>query len=213
LDFAGDRLLVGTGAGEDESAVGIGADGVALRARPIGGEGEGARFAGGEADDDDLVGNRGEDLAGVARAADVVADAHGGVVEREFAAVVGEIFVTGEVQAQVADGLERHAVGFAGAGEDFFAGEFGGARVVAGEDEAADLGKGVAGGGDVVVVRAAGPERVFVELQALFADAAEDHRAEAAVAEREGLDPLAGGLRIPERQRLRRSGGLGGESE
>ena len=65
-------------------------------------------------------------------------------------------------------------------------------------EEATDFGEGGGGRGVGGVVGAAGPEGVLVELKAFVLDAAEDHGAEAAIAERKGLDPLGGGLAIPE---------------
>ena len=50
----------------------------------------------------------------------------------------------------------------------------------------------------------AGPHRVFVQLQMLFADAAEHHRAESAVADRQRLVPVRGRLRVPQPQIVRR---------
>ena len=62
-----------------------------------------------------------------------------------------------------------------------------------------------------VVVRLAGPDGLFVELDALVRDAAEDHGAQAAVAHRQGFHPELGGLAIPERKRswAKRRGGQG----
>ena len=48
------------------------------------------------------------------------------------------------------------------------------------------------------IVRSAGPECVFVQLQPLAIDATEHHRAEPPVADREGVCPPCGGLTIPE---------------
>jgi hypothetical protein len=49
-----------------------------------------------------------------------------------------------------------------------------------------------------VVVRLAGPHGAFVELNPLVGDGAEDHRAQTTVTNRERLDPLPGGLSVPE---------------
>ena len=135
-------------------------------------------------------------------AVEVVADADGGVVERKFAAIVGEIIVAGEMKPQIAHGLIRHAVGFARARHDFRGGEIRRAGVVAGEDASADFGQRLPGGRLIVVVRAAGPDGVLVELQAFLGGAAKHHRGEPAVADGQRLDPLACGLRIPEKQRI-----------
>ena len=67
------------------------------------------------------------------------------------------------------------------------------------------------GGGPLmrVAVRFPGPDRVFVELDAFGADSAEDHRAEEAVAHRQGLGPILRGLLIPEVPPAIRASGLG----
>ena len=57
-----------------------------------------------------------------------------------------------------------------------------------------------------VVVRLAGPDGALVELDALVRDAAEDHGAQAAVADGQGFDPEIRGLAVPESER-----GLGAE--
>ena len=62
-----------------------------------------------------------------------------------------------------------------------------------------------------VGVGLAGPDGVFVELDALVGDAAEDHGAEVAVADGQGFAPIGGGLVIPQHPlRLGRSG-VGGD--
>lgn len=94
----------------------------------------------------------------------------------------------------------------------FFA-EFLGLLEAAGEDGGAHLGEDGAGARVVPVARAAGPEGGFVELEAFGGDAAEDHGAEAAIADRQGLDPLAGGLVVTEEVLGGGGGSGGGEGE
>src|SRR5690606_142708 len=74
------------------------------------------------------------------------------------------------------------------------------------ENEAAHLGQGRLRIGIDGVVRAAREERIFVELKALERDAAEHHRADAPVADRQRLHPFIRRLSIPERKRLGRKG-------
>ena len=52
-----------------------------------------------------------------------------------------------------------------------------------------------------VIVRLAGPDGAFVELDALLGRAAEDHCAQPAVADRQSFFPLDGGLAVPEGSR------------
>ena len=79
-------------------------------------------------------------------------------------------------------------------------------------DRAADIGEYVLRLRVVPVSRRARPQRVVVQLQVLLDDLAEDHRAEASVADREGLHPLAGGAVVPELER-RRVVAVGGEAQ
>ena len=74
-------------------------------------------------------------------------------------------------------------------------------RRTARRDERADLGQRVLRAGIVPVRRPARPERVVVQLQALDADVAEHHRAEAAVADRQRLDPLRRGASVGQKER------------
>ena len=64
------------------------------------------------------------------------------------------------------------------------------------EQQAAHFGKMFQGIRVVRFTRPAHPQRVLVELDALGDDVAEHHRAKAAVAERQGLVPFAGRVRI-----------------
>ena len=58
-----------------------------------------------------------------------------------------------------------------------------------------------ASGRSALSLRLAAPHGDFVELESLLLDAAEDHRAQAAVADGERFLPLGGGTVIPERPR------------
>ena len=58
--------------------------------------------------------------------------------------------------------------------------------------------------GTIPIARGAGPERVFVELQPFGRHAAEDHRAQASVADGKSVAPEVGGLVVPEDERAGR---------
>jgi hypothetical protein len=121
-----------------------------------------------------------------------------GRVEVELEAVVFNLRVRrethgGEVEVEVAEGLiARHALRD---GEHVCLRELFRFRDLAGEEEFADAGDGLGGFG-VVAVEAglAVPDGLLIELDALKRRVAEDHGAEAAVADREGVRPLGGGL-------------------
>jgi hypothetical protein len=87
-----------------------------------------------------------------------------------------------------------------------------GVHVAAFGDGAANIGQDVLRLRVVPVCRRARPERVVVQLQVLLDDLAEDHRAEASVADRESLHPVAGGTVVPELER-RSVGAAGGEAQ
>ncbi len=106
----------------------------------------------------------------------------------------------GEVQQDITHGLEG---GFGGGLGHHVLGDFafGFAELVV-EEELSHIGEG--GGGIRVgrIVRTAGPESGFIEADNLGVNAAEHHRPLPAVAERQRLRPLRGGLAIPEGERF-----------
>ena len=65
----------------------------------------------------------------------------------------------------------------------------------------------------VAIASLAGPDDVFVELNAFGGNSSEDHRAEAAVSDRQRFDPLRRGSPIPERQRACGRAGVGAEGD
>ena len=132
----------------------------------------------------------------MAHAADRVSDCGDGRVEVKLASVVGRGLVAGEIQVEVADGLEGHLLD--GAGHHLLADEVVGLFVLALEDEPARFRECRESLRVRRVVGAARVERVLVELQALARGSAEDHRGETAVAEGKRLDPHGGGLVVPE---------------
>ena len=132
------------------------------------------------------AGCAGDHLARVADVADLVAHRGHGVAEVQLAPVVAPEVAVLEGEPDVAE----RQVGLGERAHQPLGGGVGGG-VVAGQRQAADLGERGLRVRPVPVAGAAGPQRVVVDLQALDADVAEDHRAEAAVADRQRLDPLA----------------------
>ncbi len=165
-------------------------------------EGELVRLGGGEVDDEDLVGVTGKDLAREGGAGGFVADRVDGGFEIEFAVVVGGVLGAFEMEHEVAEWLvgflARQAAGELGDAEEFLGGEGLGGVVLAVEDELAEFGEMLGRGGAGVVVGLAVPEGGFVKLDAFVGDAAEDHGADAAVADGLGVVPLGGGVVEPE---------------
>jgi hypothetical protein len=94
--------------------------------------------------------------------------------------------------------VEAHGGGFDGGFGVF---------LVAREEEVAGFFDGVGGGGVGGIVGGAGPDGVFVELNAFVVYAAENGAAEAAVAKGKGFEPFACGAVVPESEG---AGGTGG---
>ncbi len=68
------------------------------------------------------------------------------------------------------------------------------------EDQAAHLVEIRSGLAVDLGIRAASPERILVELQAFARHAPEHHGAQSPIADRQRLDPFAGGSLVPELQ-------------
>jgi hypothetical protein len=158
-----------------------------------------------------VVGRKG--LARERDAADAVGGARNGFVHAQLAPIIdGLAAVVVERDVEVAERRVRAerplvALPFADLGA---VGQRLRLGVPAGKEQLADLRERFERRGVVGILRAAGPEAVDVELQPLVRDAAEDHRADAAVPDRQRLLPLRRGLVVPERE-LRRSVGGGVE--
>src|SRR5438067_9847920 len=150
-----------------------------------------------ELDDDHLVRAGSENLAGVGGAVVAEGGAGDGRVEVELVAVVVDFSVgceatRGEVEVEIAEGLvTRHA---ARDGHHVAESEGFGFGDLAGEEELADLRDSFACLRVVAVADIAVPDGLLVELDALQRWVAEDHCAETAVADGEGVGPGGGGL-------------------
>ena len=116
---------------------------------------------------------------------------------------------SGKVDQQIAHGLIRHL--FERSSHDLRVNESFGRRIVAFKNQPPHLGERVRRVGIHGVIRPACPERAFVQLQPLLVHAAENHRADATVADGQRLDPLFRRLAIPEAQRLDWCGRVTGE--
>jgi len=154
--------------------------------------------AGGVAYDDDLIDWAGEDLAGVEEFAKAEGGGSNGGIEIELTPVVGGPIAARQSEKQVAERLVGHLAD--GAGHEFLLREILSGLVLAGGEEAADLGQGCASFGVRGMIGAACPKSVLVELEAFEVDAAEDHGAEAPVADWQGLHPLASRALVPKGQ-------------
>ena len=151
---------------------------------------------GGQPESDDLVHRRREDLAHVRYAVRREARPRDCRVEVELALVRGDRSECAARDLQLASGGIGHLPD--GTRHHPRLGQVIGLAVLAFEDESAHERKRREGLGAVGVVRAAGPERVLVELERLGFDAAEDHRPQAAGADGQRLGPLPGGLPVPQ---------------
>ncbi len=197
---AGDALgVVAPAVQRDARRIGGGGGGT-QRSVEGGGEGERARGVHGQPDHDDVVRRGGEHLAAVAHPVARVLHRGDGGGEVEVAPVVEDLrglcAAAVEGQPQVADGLVLELLD--GDAHQIAVDQGPGLVPPALEDQPAGLGERGGGAGVVVVVGAAGPQRVLVELEPFDVRAAEDHGAQPAVAHRQGPEPLVGGAGVPQ---------------
>jgi hypothetical protein len=110
--------------------------------------------------------------------------------EVEIAPIVFDGIHLRERQRKIADRLIRHLR--ERLRHDFRFDELRRLGVLALSEQTPDFGERAFRVGVHRIVRSPRPQRVFVQLQSLVHDAAEDHRAEMAVADRERAHPLGG---------------------
>ena len=182
---------VAVDAAHHEVAVRGGLDGRALRRLHPRREGDLPGTAGGQPHDDDLVGRAREHFARERHAAAGVGHVRRCRRQIEIAAIVLDRIDVGERQRQIADRLIRHLR--ERLRHHLRADELRRLGVLALGEQTPDLGQRVFRVRIHRIVRPARPQRVFVQLQPLVHDAAEDHRAETAVADRQRAHPLGGG--------------------
>ena len=147
---------------------------------------------GGDPYGDDAGWMAGDHLACVADVADAIPDRRHRVAEPQLAPVVASEVAVLEREPEIAE----RQVGLREGAHQAVRGLVGG-RVVAGQREAPHFGEGGLGTRCVPAARPARPQRVVVDLQPLDPDVAEDHGAEASVADRQRLDPLRRGASVP----------------
>jgi hypothetical protein len=127
---------------------------------------------------------------------DCVAHAHDGVAEIQLALIVRGAHGMDERQPEIAERLiRRHAPGCA---DDRLVGKRLRLHGLAFREEPAYFPDRLRPRGVQPIALLASPDGVFIELQPLLFDAAEDHGAESPVADRKRLVPRTGGLTVPE---------------
>ncbi len=144
-----------------------------------------------------------EDLAHVPHAVDRIADPCDSGIEIQLTAVVGDVALVIERDAQIAERLIRLEAG--GPAHQLAFGERVRLDRLARKEQPPDLRQVRARVGIVAFSRPTHPERLFVDLDSLAADGPENHGADPAVPERKGLVPLRRRTSIPERHRGRRA--------
>ena len=202
----GGASAIAVDAAHDEIAVRGRFDGRALRRLHPRLERDLSRTAGGQPHDDDLVGRAREHLARERHAA--AGEGHVGRCRRqiEIASVVLDRIDLWKRQREIADRLVRHLR--ERLRHHLRVDELRRLGVLALGEQAPDFGQRVFRVRIHRIVRPARPQRVLVQLQPLVDDAAEHHRAEPAVANWKGANPLGGaGLatlprRIQRQQRM-----------
>ena len=153
----------------------------------------------GEPHRDHLVGGARDDLAPARHSTGDVAERRRRGLEVELAPVVRATTRLRERELQVADRLVGELA--RRVPEHRLVGEALGLTPLVVEHELLDLAQRPGALGVRVVVRPAGPDGVLVELQGLVLDVAVHHRAEPAVADRQGAQPVAAGrLVVPQPQ-------------
>ncbi len=151
-----------------------------------------------DSDDDRLIDRRGERLACVGRSVNRKGDACDRGAEIELALIFGGGARRGKAQGEIAERLvRRHPPR---RGDDRLVRERFGFHRLPRQEEPPHFRHGGGTRGVQAIPLLPGPDRIFVELQPLVGDAAEDHGAEATVSDRERLVPIGRRLAVPEAQ-------------
>ena len=172
-------------------------------------EGDLSGPVGGEMNNDDLIGGAGEHFTFEVDAIDGVTHAGHGGVQIEIAAVIRGRGRLRAIQIQITQSFIRHFTG--GHGHHIAADDFRGGIIFSIKNELAYLGQCGEGVRIIWIVRAARPERVFIDLEMFLPRAAKNHRTEPAVADGQRLGPFGRRLLVPERERRSRILRLGRE--
>ena len=151
---------------------------------------------GGQVDDDDLVDRADKDLARKGAVPGREVGAGDGGIEIEAPAIAERGRQAVKIEKDVAGGAIGHfGDRFGHHGSIDQVGRFLELFVV---DQGPDPGQVIGATGIVGVVGRSGPQGVFVELQAFLGDAAENHGAQAAIADGQGFDPRTRRLGVPQ---------------
>src|SRR6266850_5411309 len=180
--------------------------GCRMRAIQCGGEIQLAGLAGRNSPDDYLIRITGKNLALITHAASFITDFGRSGIQVQLAAIINRVSVVREREPDIPERLisflaERNA-------HEFLHGEVFGFLLFAIPKKLANLRQKLRRSFVLIFVRMTGPKSILVELQVFVRDAAEEHAAESAIADRKSFDPFLGGLFVPERKRR-----VGGQSE
>ena len=164
-------------------------------AAKVGGKGYRTGLIGGQPDDDHLIGRRCENLTRKPHAVHRVRGRRDGRAKVERAAVIGHVFAVAEEEMQVREALvflllDRIT-------HQLAAEEIVRLEIPLGENEPLDLGQEFITALHNGRIRPAGPVCFLVELNTLFLNAAKDHPAQTAVADRYRLVPFGRGNSEP----------------
>ena len=172
-----------------------------LRAGVTEGKGDLAGLIRRQAQHDHLIRRARKRLPQIVHTLRLVGDALDGRIQIKLPPVVGHSGRRAEVEFEVAYRLIRRLPGRTA--HEMRIHEILRLLPLVGEDQAANLGQRGQSFGTVVVVRAARPERAFVELESLFACAAVHHCGKASIAYRQGVQPFRRRLVVPQHERRR----------
>ena len=147
--------------------------------------------------DDDAVGHRGKGCTTVLVTVLLEADRREGCLEVKLTAVVCHLVIIDAVVCQF-QRTQRQVFLSVRSLDERLIDEVLGLFLLTFEDIVAHRLQIRGSRGAVVVMRTAAPERVLVQLYLVYARATENHTAKTAVADRQGFQPDAGGLVVPQ---------------